>query len=62
FFEGDYKTLSRNPWSKPLEKWLTSIEGEERAGLANFFEKHALMGGTPPGYTNSKLYRLLHLT
>ncbi|MDP1835039.1 MAG: ankyrin repeat domain-containing protein, partial [Chlamydiales bacterium] len=42
FFEGDYKTLSRNPWSKPLEKWLTSIEGEERAGLANFFEKHAL--------------------
>ena len=58
-FAGDYYTLSRTPWITVFEEWLKTISADERAKWAEFFERDVLIG-VHPGYTHSKVYRLLH--
>ncbi len=56
-FAGDYKTLSRAPWTVPLEAWFNTLTPGKMNDWKEFFEKQILIG-QPPGYTNSKLYHL----
>lgn len=59
-FAGEYRSLSRDPWVKPLEKWLNKLEPEEKVEWAQFFENHVLIGGSSADYPKSALYSFLH--
>jgi hypothetical protein len=60
-FSGDWQTLSQEPWLTRLSTWYRALSEEQKGAWIQLFEKHILMGD-PPGYKESEVFELLHLS